>query len=167
MKNIFKLALASAMVADSQAVQTTATADIIQQALATVEQGSELRTHLESALVAAGKVSDEDRSCYVVVPIDEKHAMKLTVSPQYALDNVNSVTLKAFRKIVGYDTFDSIRRKNFNEFKDSSDFYNVTVSLLVQRKPADKASAPQRDVYSPDGTPSLAATLDKGFPYDD
>jgi len=76
------------------------------------------------------------------VPIDEKHAMKLTVSPQYALDNVNSVTLKAFRKIVGYDTFDSIRRKNFNEFKDSSDFYNVTVSLLVQRKPADKASAP-------------------------
>jgi len=37
MKNIFKLALASAMVADSQAVQTTATADIIQQALATVE----------------------------------------------------------------------------------------------------------------------------------
>jgi hypothetical protein len=84
------------------------------------------------------------------------------------LDLVNSVTLKAFRKIVGYDTFDSIRRKERNEVKDISDYYNVTVSMMVQRKPLELAARPlQMDPYSPTGAPTLAATLDKGFPYDD
>ena len=101
------------------------------------------------------------------MPIDEKRALTVKVSPTYVLDEINSVTLKSFRKIVGYDTFESIRRKNRNESKDTSDYYNVTVSMMVRRKPAEAASAPARDPYAPDGLPSLAATLDKGFPYDD
>ena len=107
------------------------------------------------------------RSQTVSVPIDEKRALTVQVSPTYALDDINSVTLKSFRKIVGYDTFESIRRKNRNESKDTSDYYNVTVSMMVRRKPAEAASAPARDPYNPDGAPALAATLDKGFPYDD
>ena len=103
----------------------------------------------------------------VAVPIDEKRALTVKVSPTYVLDEINSITLKSFRKIVGYDTFESIRRKNRNESKDTSDFYNVTISMMVRRKPAEAASAPSRDPYAPDGLPSLATTLDKGFPYDD
>jgi len=103
----------------------------------------------------------------VSVPIDEKRALTLKVSPTYTLDEVNSVTLKSFRKIVGYDTFESIRKKNRNEAKDTSDYYNVTVSMMIRRKPVEAAAAPARDPYAPDGAPSLAATLDKGFPYDD
>ena len=49
------------------------------------------------------------------------------MSPTYTLDIVNSVTLKAFRKIVGYDTFESIRKADRGEIKDPSDYYNVTV----------------------------------------
>ena len=103
----------------------------------------------------------------VSVPIDEKRALTLKVSPTYTLDVVNSVTLKAFRKIVGYDTFESIRKKDRNEIKDPSDYYNVTVSMMVQRKPLELAPAPMRDPYAPDGSSTLASTLDKGFPYDD
>ena len=39
--------------------------------------------------------------------------------------------------------------------------------MMVRRKPAEASAAPARDPYAPDGAPSLAATLDKGFPYDD
>lgn len=67
----------------------------------------------------------------VHVPIDEKRDLTLKVSPTYLLDTVNSVTLKSFRKIVGYDTFESIRRKNRLESKDISDYYNVTVSMMI------------------------------------
>ena len=124
------------------------------------------------ALVAASAMqlensSTDARSQTFSVPIDEKKALSLTVSPNYNLDTVNSVTLKAFRKIVGYDTFESIRKKDRSEVKDSSDYYNVTVSMMVQRKPLELAPAPARDPYNPDGAPGLASTLDKGFPYDD
>ena len=108
-----------------------------------------------------------ERGTHFIVPIDEKATMKIKVNPDYELDTVQSVTLKAFRKIVGYDTFDSIRKKNRDEKRDSNDYYNVTVSMLIRRRPADLAPAPPRDVYNPDGAPSLASTLDKGFPYDD
>ena len=106
-------------------------------------------------------------SCEFHVPIDEKRALALKVSPTYTLDSVNSVTLKSFRKIVGYDTFESIRKKNRSEAKDTSDYYNVTVSMMIQRKPVEAASAPAADPYSPNGAQTLASTLDKGFPYDD
>ena len=124
-----------------------------------------------SALTSKDNAADakviESHSQTVTVPIDEKRALTVKVLPTYILDEINSVTLKSFRKIVGYDTFNSIRKKNRNESKDTSDYYNVTVSMIVKRRPADAASAPARDPYAPDGAPSLAATLDKGFPYDD
>merc|ERR1711868_249397 len=104
----------------------------------------------------------EAHSQTVSVPIDEKLAMTVKVSPTYALDEIQSVTLKAFRKIVGYDTFESIRVKERNEQKDTSDYYNVTVSMMVRRKPVEAAAAPASG-----GSVSLASSLDKGFPYDD
>ena len=103
----------------------------------------------------------------VTVPIDEKRALTLKVSPTYQLDDVESVTLKSFRKIVGYDTFESIRKKERDERKDISDYYNVTVSMLIRRKPEETAPPPKFDVYNPHGTQRLGQTLDKGFPYDD
>ena len=103
----------------------------------------------------------------VTVPIDEKRAMTLKVSPTFKLDDVESVTLKSFRKIVGYDTFESIRKAQRDERKDISDYYNVTVSMLVRRKPEDTAPPPKFDIYNPHGTQHLGQTLDKGFPYDD
>ena len=130
------------------------------------EAGSEAHMHLTNALNAMNANVDA-RSQMVHVPIDEKRDLTLKVQPTYNLDIVNSVTLKSFRKIVGYDTFESIRKKNRNESKDISDYYNVTVSMMVQRKPVEAAAAPAKDPYNPDGNPSLAASLDKGFPYDD
>ena len=146
--------------------------DLVSQALSHVEANSQARVHLESALesLTSGKSDTEilnQHSQTFAVPIDEKRALTVRVSPTYVLDEISSVTLKSFRKIVGYDTFESIRRKNRNEAKDTSDYYNVTVSMMVRRKPAEASAAPARDPYAPDGAPSLAATLDKGFPYDD
>ena len=109
----------------------------------------------------------EAQSQTVDVPIDEVRAVTLKVSPTYVNDHVESVTLKSFRKVVGYDTFNSILKKDRDEKKDISDYYNVTVSMMVRRKPAEVAAAPARDPYNPDGAPALSQTLDKGFPYDD
>jgi hypothetical protein len=75
----------------------------------------------------------DQHSQLVHIPIDEKRDLTLKVSPTYFLDEVNSVTLKSFRKIVGYDTFESIRKKNRNESKDISDYYNITVSMMIKR----------------------------------
>ena len=99
------------------------------------------------------------------MPIDEVKAITLKVSPTYNLDHVESVTLKSFRKVVGYDTFNSILKKDRDEKKDIADYYNVTVSMMVKRVPEATAAPPIRDPY--DGTRGLAAMLDKGFPYDD
>ena len=156
-------AVAALFVATSNA--SKAASELVAKALSQVEAGSEAALHLESALQSMG--INEATTQTFSVPIDEKRALTLKVSPTYELDEINSVTLKSFRKIVGYDTFESIRRKNRNEAKDTSDYYNVTVSMMVRRKPIEAASAPARDPYAPDGAPSLAATLDKGFPYDD
>jgi hypothetical protein len=57
---------------------------------------------------------NNDKSLYenfaqpVVVPIDEARALTLKVSPTFKRDQVESVTLKSFRKVLGYDTFNSI-----------------------------------------------------------
>lgn len=164
MRSIVMAVIAGLLVSESAA--THSAQQLIQKAMTQVESGSEAYAHLENAL-AATDAAAAARSQTFSVPIDEKRALSLTVSPNYRLDTVNSVTLKAFRKIVGYDTFESIRKKDRNEVKDSSDYYNVTVSMMVQRKPVELSPAPRRDPYAPDGTPSLASTLDKGFPYDD
>ena len=39
--------------------------------------------------------------------------------------------------------------------------------MMIRREPAAVAAAPVADPYDPAGSTSLAATLDKGFPYDD
>ena len=91
------------------------------------------------------------------VPIDETRAITLKVSPTFDRDVVESVTLKAFRKVIGYDTFSSILSQGRDEVKDSSDHYNITVSMMVRREP----------VVATTTTESLASKLDKGFPYDD
>lgn len=67
----------------------------------------------------------------VDVPIDEIKAITLKVSPTFTRDHVESVTLKSFRKVVGYDTFDSILKGDRSEKKDVSDHYNVTVSMMI------------------------------------
>jgi len=98
------------------------------------------------------------------VPIDEVKAITMKVSTTYARDEIDSVTLKSFRKVIGYDTFESILNKNRNEAKDTDDHYNITVSMMVRRIPEPKAD-PVPDRFN--GGESLAARLDKGFPYDD
>ena len=163
-----KFAVLGAMVASATA--TKSSAELVSQALSMVEANSEASVHLENALAAmsTGKAASVDaRSQLVSVPIDEKRALTLKVSPTYDLDDVNSVTLKAFRKIVGYDTFESIRKKDRGETKDICDYYNVTVSMMIRRKPLELAPAPPIDPYNPSGASALASTLDKGFPYDD
>ena len=163
-----KSLIAGLLVSEVEASQSASS--LIAQAMSKVEAGSEAFAHLENAQAALdpSKLNQAlPRSQTFSVPIDEKRALSLTVSPNYELDTVQSVTLKAFRKIVGYDTFESIRRKDRNERKDSADYYNVTVSMMIQRVPLEVAPAPPRDPYAPDGAPSLAASLDKGFPYDD
>ena len=101
----------------------------------------------------------------VKVPIDEKEAIGLTVTPTYNLDDVMSVTLKAFRKVIGYDTFDSIRKGNRSETKDPNDYYNVTVSMLIKRRPEEAPKVYEGDIFA--GGKTLSKILDKGFPYDD
>ena len=112
---IMKITMA-ALLATTNASRTAA--DLVSQALTHVESGSEARVHLESALESLVSKSDAEvmasHSQTVAVPIDEKRALTVKVSPTYVLDEINSVTLKSFRKIVGYDTFESIRRKNRN-----------------------------------------------------
>jgi hypothetical protein len=161
-----KLALGALAIASTEAAHQQSANELVQQALSMTESGSAVHQHLSNAVVALNTNVDA-RSQIVHVPIDEKRDLSLKVSPTYQLDIVNSVTLKSFRKIVGYDTFESIRKKNRSESKDISDYYNVTVSMMIQRKPVEAAAAPAKDPYNPDGNPSLAASLDKGFPYDD
>ena len=167
--------LAALACAQAAALQNKAAINMVAEAMSTVEEGSEAHMHLQNAMESLtdtkSKFTDAEilasHSQLVSVPIDEKRALALKVSPTYTLDSVNSVTLKSFRKIVGYDTFESIRKKNRSEAKDTSDYYNVTVSMMIQRKPVEAAAAPAADPYSPNGAQTLASTLDKGFPYDD
>ena len=167
--NSSKIVMTLAALMMSQATASHQAVSIVSEALASAEAGTETHMHLTNALnaLSSSATTDETHSQTVSVPIDEKRALAVKISPTYALDEINSVTLKSFRKIVGYDTFESIRRKNRNESKDTSDYYNVTVSMMVRRKPVEAATAPARDPYAPDGAPALASTLDKGFPYDD
>jgi hypothetical protein len=106
----------------------------------------------------------EQYSMPVDIPIDEVKAITMKVSTTFGRDEIDSVTLKSFRKVIGYDTFESILNKYRNEAKDTDDHYNITVSMMVRRIPEPKAE-PVPNAYN--GGESLAAKLDKGFPYDD
>ena len=93
-------------------------------------------------------------------------AIGIHLSPTYQYDDIKSATLKSFRKVVGYDTFNSILKGERDEKKDPADFYNVTVSMMVKRNPhPSKVVVHTPDVF--DGNKSLGQVLDKGFPYDD
>ena len=119
---------------------------------------------LEEALnTFTNKDNFEAHSQLVAVPIDEKIALSVRVSPTYSQDEINSVTLKSFRKVVGFDTFEAIRIKDRAEKKDPADYYNVTVSMMVKRKPAEGSGSLTKNK----GNTNLGALLDKGFPYDD
>ena len=91
----------------------------------------------------------EARSQIAQVPIDEVQALGIKVSPTYGLDDIQSVTLKSFRKVIGYDTFDSILKKERNEKKDPADYYNVTVSMMIKRNPTQ--SGPFEKYTNADG----------------
>jgi len=71
--------------------------------------------------------------------------------------------LKAFRKVIGYDTFNSILKKDRAEQKDPADYYNVTVSMMIKRNPKTIATF---DTAKVDGK-DLSKAIDKGFPYDE
>jgi myo-inositol catabolism protein IolC len=83
----------------------------------------------------AGSNDVEARSQITNVPIDEVQAIGVKVSPTYHADDIQSVTLKSFRKVVGYDTFNSILKGDRDEKKDPADYYNVTVSMMIKRSP--------------------------------
>ena len=83
----------------------------------------------------------------------------------YNLDTIESVTLKSFRKVVGYDTFNSILNGAREETKDMSDHYNITMTVMVKRDPEEAHVPPAADVF--DGGKTLSKIIDKGFPYDD
>ena len=65
--------------------------------------------------------------------------------------------------MIGYDTFDSILKKDRHETKDPADYYNVTVSMMIKRNPKNTKEFNSATL---DGKP-LNKALDKGFPYDD
>ena len=119
----------------------------------------------QSKTLVGTKSGDADaRSQIAQVPIDEVQALGIKVSPTYNLDDIQSVTLKSFRKVIGYDTFDSILKKERNEKKDPADYYNVTVSMMIKRNPAMAAAF---EKYTNADGKTLGQVLDKGFPYDD
>ena len=101
----------------------------------------------------------------VKVPIDDYDSIGVVVSPTFPLDDIKSVTLKSFRKVIGYDTFDAIRKGSRSETKDVNEYYNVTVSMLIMREPQAPAAAIAVDTFQ--GGKTLKDLLDKGFPYDD
>jgi hypothetical protein len=96
----------------------------------------------------------DNQSFNVDVPIDEEKLITLNVKPHYLQDHVESVTLKSFRKVVGYDTFNSILKGDRNEAKDLNDYYNVTVSMMIKRVPETVAALPVHDLF--DGTKTLS-----------
>ena len=111
------------------------------------------------------KAAPEFTSQLFSVPIDEVKAITMKVSTTFDRDIIDSVTLKSFRKVIGYDTFESILQENRHETKDPDDHYNITVSMMVRRLPEPTTAPKVLDKYN--GGESLAARLDKGFPYDD
>ena len=106
------------------------------------------------------------RTQQVKVPIDEVKAIGVKLEPTYELDDIQSVTLKAFRKVIGYDTFNSILKKDRDEVKDPADYYNVTVSMMIKRNPHPSTQVQHGKWKNAEGK-TLSQVLDKGFPYDD
>ena len=75
-------------------------------------------------------------------------------------DRVGSVQLVNFHQVIGYNTFDQILKKSNDEVDPESDWFNLTVNIMVQRV------HPHTDSLVNKGH-RLIDSLDKGFPYDD
>merc|ERR1711981_1044246 len=114
---------AFAAVATASKVETTANiqldskAQLLSAAMSMTNTRAEAHALLKEALNtfegvhAFGLMTELDaQSQMVSVPIDEKKEITVKVQPTFAQDTIQSATLKAFRKMVGYDTFDSIRK---------------------------------------------------------
>jgi hypothetical protein len=187
---VFTLTNNGASAAEVDAQIATASA-AVQQALAEntidnmLEHKSHHKHHHEHQLLAKGpkfisqvpaspaaanlaKVDNSAVSSHatlVDVPIDEVQAINLSVNALYGLDTIESVTLKSFRKVVGYDTFNSILNGAREETKDMSDHYNITMTVMVKRDPEEAHTPPPAETF--DGGKTLSKIIDKGFPYDD
>jgi hypothetical protein len=107
----------------------------------------------------------------IAVPIDEIEPMNLKFAPSYILDTIESISLKSMRKLVGYDTFESIRTFKRLAKKDTSDYYNITVNVMARRKSSDQCKnaeeAANKTASSVIASHALGGIIDKGFPYDD
>lgn len=108
--------------------------------------------------------NSNSRSQIVKVPIDDPSSIGIQASPTFGRDDIQSVTLTSFRKVVGYDTFNSILKQDRDESKDPADYYNVTVSMMIKRNPVKNA---QTKKWKDDQGKTLRQVIDKGFPYDD
>ena len=149
MKSLFAAAIAAVTankvdVASTSMIQFDSKAQLLSAAMSMTNTRAEAHALLKEALHTFEGVHSfglmtalDAQSSEVSIPIDEKKEMTLKVQPIVAQDTVNSVTLKAFRKMVGYDTFESIRTASRSEAKDSKDYYNVTVSMVISRAPVD------------------------------
>ena len=118
--------------------------DSVQGLLSLSKKGTEdssrppASSNLSNLQNSRAQQASDRKSQVVQVPIDEVQAIGVHLSPTYALDDVQSVTLKSFRKVVGYDTFNSILKKDRDEKKDPADYYNVTVSMMIKRNQKDE-----------------------------
>ena len=115
-----------------------------------------------AALVKEGQVGPNE--FLVHAPIDEVEPIAVKLAPTFGRDTVLSAHVGAFRKVVGYDTFDSILKQGRDEIKDPNDYYNVSINMMIQRSPTGGA-AKVLDQWN--GGQLIAPKLDKGFPYDD
>merc|ERR1719503_15587 len=99
MRSVISLTVAALI---NSAAASQSASELVSQALAMTAAGSSAQVHLENALTAMTTKSDAE--------VLDTHSQTV------------SVPLKSFRKIVGYDTFESIRKKDRNEAKDTSDY---------------------------------------------
>jgi len=91
--------------------EKTATKKVEKKVEAPVAKKAPMPAPKAKNLIATKATNQDEFDKYsqnVDVPIDEIKAITLKVAPTFTRDHVESVTLKSFRKVVGYDTFNSI-----------------------------------------------------------
>merc|ERR1712195_299308 len=114
----------------SQQMRDAKALDAIYDAMSYVQVGTEEHTYLHNALVTMTMKTDaeilESHSQIVQVPIDEKRALSFKVSPTYTLDEVNSVTLKSFKRLLV--TTPSIQSEERIETKPKTHHHTIMLS---------------------------------------
>merc|ERR1719281_1846545 len=89
----------------------------------------------ENQVLSKAKQDVGPNEFIVHAPIDEINPLTVKLAPTFERDTVMSARVGAFRKIVGYDTFDSILKQNRDEIKDPNDYYNVSINMMIKRTP--------------------------------